>query len=97
MMRAKKVHAHKMVAHIAEEMAQTVYEECASNNVWYEANPDRGTFVKFAAPTMIVHARQVLGEMLGRDDVSAKEKEEIFEALLADRAIPRGGSAVQAN
>jgi hypothetical protein len=97
MMRAKDVHAHKMVAHIAEEMAQTVYEECASNNVWYAANPDRRKFVKFAAPTMIVHARQVLGEMLGRDDVSDREKEEIFEALLADRAIPRGGSAVRAN
>jgi hypothetical protein len=93
-MKPRDVHAHKMVAHLAVEMAQSVYEEYAKDNVWYRANPNRRNFVKLAAPTMIVHARATLAEMLGRDDVAEKDKIEIYEALIADRAIPRGGSSV---
>lgn len=96
-MKPKTVHAHKMVAHLAEEMAQAVYEECAKNNVWFKANPNRGTFVKFAAPTFISQARATLAEMLGNPHVPESEKEIIFDALQADRSIPRGGTSVAAN
>ena len=88
-------YAHKMVAHIAQEMAQAVYEDCAKDNFWYFLNKDRDAFVKKLAPTLINEARATLTDMLTRKDVPESQKELIFDALKADREIPRGGVAVE--
>jgi mRNA degradation ribonuclease J1/J2 len=87
-------HAHKSVASLAAEMAQAVYEECAQNNAWYSANPNRRVWVRKNAPQFIKDARATLTEMLISDHVSEKEKEEIYDILLQDNSIPRNGSPV---
>lgn len=92
---AGDVYAHQMVAHLAEELAQCLYEEAAKDNDWYQANPDRSLFVKVWAPKMIPEARSQLTNMLSRNDVPDDHKELIFDALKADREIPRGGVAVE--
>jgi hypothetical protein len=90
----QNVYAHQMVAHVAEEMAQATYETFAKDNFWYAMNPDRAAFVKQAAPRLLNAARGVLTDMLTRNDVPESQKELIFDALKADREIPRGGVAV---
>jgi hypothetical protein len=89
------VYAHAMVAHLAEELAQALYEEAAKDNDWFQANPDRNIFVKVWAPKMIPEARSQLTDMLSRNDVPEDHKELIFDALKADREIPRSGVAVE--
>jgi len=84
----KDSYAHEMVAHIQVEMAQSIYEELAKNDIFYRDNPDRNVFVKACAPTLRDHARGVLSEMLARHDVSQVEKEQIYQALLLDKVIP---------
>jgi len=89
-----QVHAHKMVAHIAREMAQAVYEECAKDNAWYAKYRNRAAFVRGLAPELIGQARAVLTEMLMRPGVSDYEKDTIMDALAADQTVPRGKGAV---
>lgn len=84
------IYAHKLIAETAREMAKAVYEECASNNAWYAANPSRRNFVRHAAPTLIQQARETLTDMLQQPDVSEAQKAEIMDALVQDRSIPRG-------
>jgi hypothetical protein len=43
---------------------------------------------------LLNEARGVLTDMLTRNDVPESQKELIFDALKADREIPRGGVAV---
>ena len=80
--------AHQMVAHVQQEMAQSVYEELAKNDQFYQQWPDRAAFIKMCAPTLRDAARGVLSEQLARHDVSHAEKEQIYEALLLDKVIP---------
>ena len=87
--------AHKTVAHVAEELAQSVYERLALNDAWYADNRDRRAFVKRCAPTLRAEARKILAEMLQRDDVSEHEKAEIYDALLLDRTLPDNGTGYQ--
>lgn len=88
------VHAHKSIAHLAVEMAQAVYEECARDNGWYAVNRNRRAWVRRNVGQFIPEARAILTEMLTSERVSDKEKEEIFDALLQDNSIPRNGSPV---
>jgi hypothetical protein len=90
-MEYKIANAHRMVAHLAEEMAGATYEELARNNAFYAANPDRSHAIKVIAPTLIPAARQTLTEMLLRHDVSDHEKAAIHEALVLDNSIPKPG------
>ena len=89
-----QIHAHKIVAHVAAEMAQAVYEECAKNNAWYAKYRDRAAFVRGLAPELIGQARAVLTDMLTRFYVSEHEKDSIMDALAADQTVPRGKGAV---
>lgn len=84
------VHAHKIVAHIAMEMAQAIYEACARDNAWYRRHKDRAAFVRVVAPELVSQARATLTDMLTRSSVSEHEKAVIMDALAADQAIPRG-------
>lgn len=86
--RLLSVPAHRYVAHLCEEMAQAVYEELAKSNLFYAANPDRAAFVRWCAPTLRDEARTVMGELLGRHEISEEKKAYIYEALLKDRSIP---------
>lgn len=88
-------YAHKMVAHLAQDMAQAIYEECAKDNFWYFLNKDRKAFVAKLAPTLLDEARAQLTDMLTRKDIPEDQKELICDALKADREIPRGGVAVE--
>lgn len=86
------VNAHRMVANLCEEMAQSVYEECATRyNNWYRDNPDRKAFVKECAPTLRAEARGILAGMLADPKVSDKDKERIYDALMLDKQIPQDG------
>ena|ERR1044072_223150 len=86
------VNAHRMVANLCEEMAQCVYEECATKyNNWYAANPDRRAFVKECAPTLRAQARAILAGMLADPKVSDYDKKRIHEALILDKTIPQNG------
>lgn len=81
--------AHKLVAHVQQELAQSIYEDWASkSDKFYAEWPDRAAFVKQCAPTLRDHARALLSEQLARHDVSHQEKEEIYTALLLDKVIP---------
>lgn len=84
------VHAHKLVAHVAMEMAQAVYEACARDNAWYRGHRDRTAFVRALAPEMVPQARATLTDMLARNTVSEQDKAIIMDVLAADQAIPRG-------
>lgn len=80
--------AHKRVAQIAVAMANEIYEELAPRNQFYAAFPDRREFLNQCAPTLIHEARSALAKMLSDPGISDHDKEEIFEALELDRAIP---------
>jgi len=80
--------AHKMVAHVQQEIAQSIYEQLAKRDDFYKTWPDRAVFVKQCAPTLRDAARSVLSEQLARHDVSQVEKEQIYEALLLDAVLP---------
>ena len=92
-MKFTEVNTHKLIANLCEEMANEVYEVCASKyDNWYAQNPDRKAFVRQCAPTLKEHARRTLGEMLARNDVPEAEKERIYDALVLDRTIPSTGT-----
>jgi hypothetical protein len=88
-------YAHKMVAHLAQEMAHALYEEAAKDNEWFREHPDPRPFVAIWAPRVLDEARAQLTDMLTRHDLPDDQKELIFDALKADREIPRGGVAVE--
>ena len=73
-----EINAHRMVANLAVEMAQTVYEGLAKDNTFYKTWT-RTAFVKECAPTLRAEAKQLLAGMLTRNDVSQYEKDKIFE------------------
>ena len=86
------INAHRMVANLCEELAQSVYEECATRyNNWYAANPDRRAFIKECAPTLRAEARAILAGMLGDPKVSDYDKRRIHEALYLDKCLPQTG------
>jgi hypothetical protein len=87
------MHAHKVVAHVAAEMAQGVYEECAKDNAWYAMHKDRNAFVRELAPRLVHTARGVLAEMLKEPGRSEADKRHLYQALLDDVTIPRGGKS----
>src|ERR1700681_579934 len=84
-MKHEIINAHRMVAHIAEEMAQALYEELAKNDAWYAQHQDRADAIKGMAPSLRQEARKVLAEMLGDEKTSQYDKERIYEALVNDR------------
>ena len=87
-------HAHRIVADIAVEMAQAVYEEAAKDNRWYAEHKDRAAFVRRVAPELLTHARETLTDMLLKPSVSEHEKEHIIEILAADQSVPRAKGLV---
>lgn len=83
------MHAHALVAKTAKEFASVWYEEAAHNNSFYTHFPDGEVFVATEWPTFIAHAREQLGKMLASAGLPESMKEEIHEALILDRQLPR--------
>lgn len=90
----KNVTAHRLIAHVAEELAQEIYEDFAKDNDWYKNNKDRANVVRMLAPELRDTARGILSHMLTRNDVSEHEKKEIYDALLMDKELPLGGTSI---
>lgn len=81
-------YAHHMVMAVALGIADALYEECAKNNEWYKHNKSRRNFVKKTAPEFFAQAREILVDMLATN-ITESEKQDIYDALLADASIPR--------
>jgi len=89
------LNAHKLVASVAIEMAQELFEEYARVNEIYAAMRAKGksekalrkTFVKRVAPKFLEEARRALSNMLIQEHVSQMAKDEIYEALILDNEM----------
>ncbi|HVX57593.1 MAG TPA: hypothetical protein VHA37_07735, partial [Candidatus Saccharimonadales bacterium] len=87
------LNAHKMVANVAIEMANEMFEVYALENAFYRKlradgaimeKQARLVFVERVAPRMLEDARQTLSSMLGTESTSDYVKEQIYEALCLD-------------
>jgi len=89
------LNAHKLVASVAIEMAQELFEEYARVNEVYAAMRAQGkrekvlrkTFVKRVAPKFLEEARKALSNLLIQEHVSQMAKDEIYEALILDNEM----------
>lgn len=89
-------YAHKLIAETAKEIAAAAYEDMALDNTFYQMWPNQKKFVNKQHRTFIRAAREALAKMLGMPEYSEEIKEEIFQALLLDRALPpNGDTAIQ--
>ncbi len=82
-------HAHRLIAKTAKEMAAEWYEESAHSNAFYTHYPDLDLFVAAEWHNFVPKAREILASMLARQDLPLNMKDEIHEALIADRQLPR--------
>lgn len=94
-MAKNKVHAHKLVAETASQMAGALYEELAKNNVWYKKNPDQQAFIRLMTPKLLEQARRVLAGMLASPAYADTVKADIFSALTKDATLKRGRDQVR--
>lgn len=85
--------AHKMVANLAEQFANEVYDYMATvSNDWYKSHKNRRKWVRFHllnhGDEYVKEARKILGSMCGPDsNLPDSEKNKIVEALSMDAAI----------
>lgn len=88
--------AHKLIANLCVEMANEIFEEIAPNNKIYGILKlaGRDHFIEHVAPTLKPAAIGILGSMLGDPKTSDKEKEIIYEALVLDKSLPKGGDSI---
>jgi len=98
-----EVAAHQYVAYLAQKMAEDAWEQLMLDNATYarvrghDYHDKRRAFLRTTAPTLRQKAREVLGGMLARNDVSEQDKWEIWEALTLDRTLPAGGNSYRVN
>jgi hypothetical protein len=93
--RYPNITAHRLIAEVATAMAQEVYEElCSGSNALYKVHGDRDDAVRQWAPMLVKAAKVQLGQMLNNPTVSDYEKEQIYEALVLDATLPKGGLSV---
>src|SRR5271170_3549696 len=87
------LNAHRMVATLACEMAEGLFEVYALENAVYRKlradgqvteKAARKFFVERIAPKLLEDARQTLAGMLGSEDTSQYVKDQIYEALCLD-------------
>lgn len=88
----QETHAHPMIANVAREMANELYEAWAKDNDFYRQFPEgkgRRAFVKRVAPKMLGAARGVLAQMLN-GSYPENTKVAIYEALQLDKTLVAG-------
>ena len=84
-------YVHVLVKQTAIAMAQEVYESYAKvSNGFYGKNKSMDVWVNKNWGRFTKQARMVLSSMLGKEETSQDQKDIIYEALLADRSIPKG-------
>ncbi len=82
---------HKRIANIAYQLALMSYDKCASkSNEFFKIHPNPDKFAKAFQGKFVPLARQSLAALLNDPALDEKQKDEIMEALLADRSIPQG-------
>ena len=82
-------HAHRLVAEAAKGIAAEFYERAARDDAFYNHYPSMKFFVEREWHLFIKEARSALGKMLAMPNYSETMKEQIHEALVADRTLPR--------
>lgn len=80
--------AHKTVRDLQISMAHEVYDTLASRDDQFYKEVSETEFVNAIAPQLRDQARSILAEMLQHNDLTDREKEEIYDALLLDHNIP---------
>ena len=86
-------HAHELVAKTAKEFAADFYERAAHDNVFYRFFPDAPSFIETEWHHFIPLAREWLAKMLTMDEYPERMKEDIADALMKDRMLPRPDNA----
>lgn len=74
---------HKMIVHNAKEFAGVFYDNSRSSKfraTW----PDQMDYVNRNWERFVVHVRKTFAEMLTRNDVPQRVKDEIYEAMITD-------------
>ena len=81
---------HELIAKTAKEMAGAAYEEAAwLDDTFYKMYPNQERFIEAQWYSFVKAARGVLSEMLSSDQVEDTVKNQIYEALQLDLAVPR--------
>lgn len=80
---------HKLVRSVAREFAGAFYDGAARDNTFYKMYPSEKFFVDYEWGRFVPHARQIMAQMLAREDIGLHEKDEIEEALQLDRTLPQ--------
>lgn len=80
-------HTHILFKRTAEEICAAAYEELAKDNGFYKCWPNQKAFVVLHWGQFLSLARQHLVECLSSPRLPEAAKEEIFDALLKERAI----------
>jgi hypothetical protein len=98
----KVMHVHKLIRATAIEMAAEVYQQVMKDNriyaQWKKVCPELTpttceiAFLELLWPKLVPQARATLAQMLGpgNANVSEKQKEQIYDALVADNALTVG-------
>lgn len=86
---------HVLIRQTARDMAAAQYEELAKDNAFFKQWPKAHQFVNAAWRNYIEIARAALTEMLSGDHPQSM-KDEIYDALLKDNALPGRGTRHQA-
>lgn len=87
-------YAHKLIAKTAQEIAAAAYQDMAMDDDFYKMWPKEKAFVNKMWPTFVRVARQTLANMLSMDQYSEELKDDIAHALMLDRALPAGDTAI---
>lgn len=93
----KKLSAcHFLIKKTAVELAGQHYDKAAHDNVFYHYYPTEKFFIQHEWHQFITMAKSILTSMLGRHDICEAMKEEIFDALIKNASLPKGGTAIEA-
>lgn len=92
---AKPSACHFLIKKTAMELAGQHYEKSAHDNVFYHYYPTEKFFMAKEWHQFITMAKSILVAMLGRKDVCEAMKEEIFDALMKDKSLPKGGTPIE--
>jgi hypothetical protein len=79
-------HCHILIADTAKEMAGSLYEELALDDLFYKINPSQKAFIASQWGKFVPQARATLAQML-ETDISDSLKLQIEDALIKDNAL----------
>lgn len=95
-----QTNAHRLVLDTAIAMAHEMYDTLMVDDVWYgvwkKRNPGAGAkaletrFVNKVLPQILPQARATLASMLNKPNITQVQKDQIYEALLADNILTHG-------